>query len=72
MVNVVMLKQKIEESGVSLSFIAKAAKIDRSTLYRRLSTAGGNFTIAEATAISKALHLTSSEVASIFFNDIVA
>ena len=72
MVNISMLKEKIEESGISISHIAKVAQIDRSTFYRRLNTAGGSFTVAEATAISKALRLTSSEVASIFFTDIVA
>lgn len=72
MVNVAMLKEKIEQSGVSISYIANAANIDRSTLYRRLNAAGGSFTVAEATAISKALGLTSGEVASIFFTDIVA
>ena len=72
MVNISMLKQKIEESGITIAHIASVAKIDRSTFYRRLNASGGSFTVAEATAISMALHLTSSEVTSIFFTDIVA
>lgn len=72
MVNIAMLKERIEKSGISLSHIANAANIDRSTMYRRLSTEGEGFTVAEATAISKALNLSSDEVASIFFADSVA
>lgn len=72
MVDISMLRQKIEESGISITHIANVAKMDRSTFYRRLNASGSSFTVAEATAISKALHLTSSEVASIFFTDTVA
>ncbi len=72
MVNTELLREKIEKSGISVSHIANAANVDRSTLYRRLNTSGEGFTVAEATAISKVLNLTTGEVASIFFADIVA
>ena len=72
MVNTAKLREMIDKSGISVSHIANAANIDRSTMYRRLNAEGEGFTVAEATAISKTLNLSSDEVASIFFADTVA
>lgn len=64
-----LLKAKIKESRLSMGEVAKAAGMDRSTLYRRLASDTDGFTIAEATEIAKLLKLTKRDVTSIFFND---
>jgi len=72
MVNIERLRETIDRSGVSISHIAAVANMDRSTLYRRLGSSGEGFTIAEATAISRALNLSSEDVTAIFFDETVA
>jgi DNA-binding phage protein len=64
-----LLKGKIQESHIKMDELAKAANMDRSTLYRRLASDEGEFTIAEATAISEALKLSKRDVMSIFFGE---
>lgn len=68
MLNHELLKKKIKDSNVGMNDLAKAANMDRSTLYRRLAAPDGEFTIAEATAISQTLNLTQDDVMSIFFD----
>lgn len=72
MVNVNLLKGKIIEKGYSVENIAKQAGVDKSTLYRKLSTKDGLFTIREADAIVKILSLSKDEASAIFFNQFVA
>ena len=72
MVNIRKLKGKIVECGINVEGLADKIGMDRSTLYRKLSANGENFTIKEADSISKVLDLTYAEVNAIFFSQFVA
>lgn len=72
MVNIRKLKGKIVECGINVEELADKIGMDRSTLYRKLSANGENFTIKDADSISKALDLTYAEVNAIFFSQFVA
>lgn len=67
-----LLAQIIYNSGLTKSQIAKALGIAESTLYNKLrGLPYGEFTVSEAVALGKILHLTKDEVFEIFFADIV-
>ena len=72
MVNVMKLKGKMVEKGVTTETLAKALGIDRATLYRKFSQHGTGFTIREANLIVAFLKLTKDEANDIFFADVVA
>lgn len=72
MVNINKLKGKMVECGMNVEKLSDKIGVDKSTLYRKLSTNGENFTIKEANLIAKELNLTYSEVNSIFFANEVA
>jgi len=72
MVNVDKLKGKIVEKRSSVEELSKVLGMDRSTLYRRFSNAGSEFTIREADLIAKALELSGEEAYAIFFAQYVA
>ena len=67
MVNISKLRGRIVERGFTVEELAKETKIERSKLYRRLLGNGKDFTIEEASAISKALKLNGKDVNEIFF-----
>ena len=69
MLNKDLLLKKIRSSRISMGEVAKCANMNRSTLYRRLASDECEFTIAEATAISKCLNLSKRDVMAIFFSD---
>lgn len=70
--NVNKLKGKIVENGLNVSQLASSIGIDRTTLYRKLTSNGDTLTISEAEKISKVLNLSMEEVNAIFFTDFVA
>lgn len=72
MVNINKLKGKIVENGLTIDKLADLIKVDRSTMYRKLSLKGETFTIKEATMIAQALHLSTGEVNAIFFDQVIA
>ncbi|MCF2557062.1 helix-turn-helix domain-containing protein [Fournierella massiliensis] len=72
MVNVDKLKGKIVEKRSSVEELSKVLGMDRSTLYRRFSNDGSEFTIREADLIAKALKLSGEEAYAIFFAQYVA
>lgn len=72
MIKTSKLKGKIVESGLGISQIAEKLGINVSTLYRKISNGGQNFTIKEAQQLAELLHLTGAEVNEIFFNITVA
>ena len=72
MVNVNKLKAKLVENGMNVEILSERIGMDRSTLYRRLSSNGDTFSIKEADKIIKELGLTKDEVNSIFFSQFVA
>ena len=72
MVNINKLKGKIVEKEMTVEKLAEKIGVDRSTLYRKLNSAGELFTIKEANLICKTLELKGEEAAAIFFSQYVA
>lgn len=64
--NIPKLKGAMAEKGVSVVVLSAKTGIERSRLYRRLST--GKITVEEAQLITEALNLTPDEAIAIFFN----
>ena len=63
MANVELLKEKISNSGMTVT-IADKSGILRETLYNRMKS--GNFYASEITALTRVLHLTRKERDEIF------
>lgn len=70
--NVDKLKGVIKEKRLNPETVAKKIGIAKSTMYRKLSKGGDEFTIREADAITQVLELTAYEAQSIFFSQFVA
>lgn len=66
MVDMVRLKAKIAESGMSIPTIAERAKMKDYTLRRRLEGNGEDITADEIVGLSRALKLKMSERNEIF------
>lgn len=64
MANVELLKEKISNSGMTVTAIADKSGILRETLYNRMKS--GNFYASEITALTMVLHLTRKERDEIF------
>lgn len=64
MANVELLKEKISDSGMTITSIADKSGILRETLYNRMKS--GNFYASEITALTKVLHLSRKERDEIF------
>lgn len=67
MVNIPKLKGKMVENELSISEMSERIGVDRSTIYRKLSSGGDSFTIAEVQSIAKELQLNTDDINSIFF-----
>ena len=65
--NVMKLKGKMREMGMTQQSLARQINIDKSTLSRRLKD-GNDFTIEEVNKITYALKLTDSEATEIFLH----
>lgn len=65
--NVLKLKAALIEHGTSTEKLAEAIGIHPATMYRKLAAGGQSFTIGEAEAIAKELHLTAEDSCRIFF-----
>lgn len=61
------LKKVVDNSGMTKTAIARKTGILRPTLYSKLSGAS-EFTVSEAVAIAKVLHLTEEERNKIFLS----
>ena len=70
--NVNKLKGKIVENGLNVSQLASSIGIDKTTLYRKLTSTGDTLTISEAEKIARTLNLSMEDVNAIFFADFVA
>ena len=68
MADIKALKEKINNSGMTFSSIAKKSGILRETLYNRLNGIS-DFTAAEIVGLSRTLKLTKSERDDIFLNE---
>lgn len=67
MPNIELLKEKINDSGLPMTVLARKSGIVRETLYNRLSGIG-DFTTAEVMGLTNALKLTKSERDQIFLS----
>ena len=72
MVNILKLKGKIVEAGMTILSISKELNMDRSTFYRKMNEDGTYFTIKEVNIMINKLHLSFSDVQDIFFDKLVA
>ena len=64
MANIELFKEKINDSGMTITAIADKSGILRETLYNRMKS--GNFYASEITALTKVLRLTRKERDEIF------
>lgn len=67
MANIELLKDYIQESGMTMVAISKKSGILRETLYNRLNGIG-DFTSTEIVALTKCLRLTKRERDDIFLS----
>ncbi len=65
-----MLKQKIEDSGLTFAFLSKHLNIDRATLYNKVNGIT-EFKASEIAIISKLLNLSVEERDRIFFYQVI-
>lgn len=70
MTDIELLKEKMDESGMTIKAIAEKSGILRETLYNRLN-GRGEFTASEIVNLSNVLHLTKPERDKIFLSKIV-
>lgn len=66
MTDCVLLKQRIEDSGISVTFIAKKVGISRESLHNKLC-GKTEFKVSEVSALTKLLSLSTEDVEKIFF-----
>ena len=64
-VNIELLKDKVNESGMTVTAICEKTGMLRQTYYSRLKNP--DFTILEVDALRRVLHLSASDVRRIFF-----
>ncbi len=67
MPNMDLLRQKIDDSGMTVTAIANKSGMLRATLYNRLNGCG-DWTASEITGMTKALRLTRAEREKIFLS----
>lgn len=70
MTDTVALREKIDESGMSVEAFSKKAEMLRETLYNRLN-GKGEFKASEIQNITRVLNLTREERDNIFFAESV-
>ncbi len=69
MVNIQLLQEKINDSGIPMTRLSRKTGIHRATLYNRLAERHGEFTVSQISALTEALHLTQKERDEIFFSE---
>lgn len=65
MVDIQLLRDKIDESGMTVKAVCEKSGIVRQTLYNRYDNP--NFTVEEINGLKKTLRLTQKDVYRIFF-----
>lgn len=68
MPDIILLKKKIKESGMTVKAIAEKSGILRETLYNRLK-GSGEFTASEIVSLTRVLHLSMADRDKIFLNE---
>ncbi len=66
MMDIKLLKEKIENSGMTITSISEKAGISRETLYNRMKKP--DFKASEISALTEVLHLEKEERDVIFFS----
>ena len=66
--NTVRLRSAIDESGITITALAKKMGISRESLYNKIDRKT-EFTASEIGIVSNALHLTSESRDAIFFGE---
>ncbi len=67
MPDILLLKNKIKESGMTIKAIAEKSGILRETFYNRLK-GNGEFTASEIVALTEVLNLSASDRDQIFLS----
>ena len=65
MADIELLRRKIDDSGMTVTSIAKKSGIERETLYNRINSKG-DFTASEIVSLTNVLNLTKAERDKIF------
>lgn len=65
MANMNLLRDKIDNSGISISHIARQMGVARETIYNKLNS--GDFKVSEAVTLANILKLSKKEIEQIFF-----
>lgn len=68
MTNVTLLRQKIDDSGLKMAYIAEQLGMTPQGLYKKLKD-GSDWLFSQVMIIKKLLQLSDDEVNAIFFND---
>lgn len=66
MTNSELLKKKIDESGVSITFLAEKCNVSRDYFYRKMN-GEVEFKQSEIATLKECLHLTQKDRDAIFF-----
>lgn len=66
MVNVELLREKIDQSGMSITFISEKCGISRETFYNRMEKP--DFKASEIVSLTNVLRLSREDRDLIFFN----
>lgn len=67
MTNVTLLRQRIDGSGLKMSYIASQLDMTPQGLYKKLKD-GSDWTFTQVMVIKRLLNLSDEEVNTIFFN----
>lgn len=70
--NIERMKQFMKEHDLTPKDMAKAAKINESTWFRKVNRDGDTLTVKEMNMIISAFHMDKVEAADIFFNEKLA
>lgn len=66
MVNIDLLKETIEDRGITITALSKKTGISRETIYNKLKGKKGEFTASQIVSFTNALRLTCEERDEIF------
>jgi DNA-binding phage protein len=67
MTDIIELRKRMDDSGMTFTAIAEKSGMLRETLYNRLKT--GDFKVSEICALSVVLHLSIDDRNKIFFDE---
>ncbi len=65
--NMELLKQIAKENGVSIAQMADCSGMNTATLYRKIKSGGGKFTVEQAEKIAERTKMTRDQAVAVFF-----